>query len=265
MINRIVRRILYKILGDKNYLLLVSNIFLRMYHSGRAKKKYSELYFLKNLVKEGDVCIDIGANLGYYSIPLAELVGETGKVYAVEPVQLFKNVLERNLKNYNVSTQVEVIPFALGDTDNKEMEMGTPVVDGLIHFGYTKILTSHENVIKNTYKVKVNRPQTLFKDLEKLDFIKCDIEGYEGKVIPEFVETIKKFKPTIQIEISSEENREMIFSILKRIQYRVFYYMDSNLIELMGAGDSLKKSGDLYFLQPGVITSLRDLLQLRQF
>jgi len=263
MLNGIVRRILYRILGDKNYLSLVSNVFLRMYHSGKARKKYPEMYLLNRFVSEGNTCIDIGANLGYYTIPLAGLVGNSGKVIAVEPVELFREVLKKNLSKYNVTGITEIVPYALGDVDGKEIEMGTPEVDGLIHFGYTRILTQEtvKYKIRNTYKATVFRPRTIFNGLTALHFIKCDIEGAERSVIPEFLEIIKKFRPQLQIEITSEENRKIIIDLLNKFEYRVFYYLNDRLIELINYDDNIGEGKDLYFLQPFFISSLKDLIK----
>jgi FkbM family methyltransferase len=261
MTNLIVQRLLLKTLGNEKYLSLVGNVFLRMYHLGIGKKKYSEMYLLNRLVGEGNTCIDIGANIGYYSVPLAELVCKSGKVFAVEPVELFRNVLLKNLKRYKIENRVEIIPYAFGNTDDQEISMGTPVVDGLVHFGYTKVLSSNEDKLRNTYKVKIHRPQTIFKDLNELHFVKCDIEGYEGKVIPEFFDIIKKFKPSLQIEICPEINRKIIIDLLKPFDYSVFYYLDNKLFELKKIEDNIGNSCDLYFFQPEKINSLRDLIQ----
>src|SRR3989339_1324581 len=249
MIDRVIRKTLLKTLGDKKYLFLVSNVFLRMYHSGKTRKKYPEMYLLNKFVSEGNTCIDIGANIGYYSVPLAELVGKSGKVYAVEPVELFRNVLTKNLKRNKEENRVEVIPYALGNIDDEEIEMGTPEVDGLVHFGYTKVLSSGESRVRNRYKVKIHRPNTIFSDLNELHFIKCDIEGYEDKVIPEFSDIIKKFKPTLQIEICSKRNREIIIDLLKPLNYKVFYYLNNKLFELKKKEDNIENSCDLYFFQ----------------
>jgi len=261
MIDRVIRKTLLKTLGDEKYLSFVSNVFLRMYHSGKAKEKYPEMYLLNKFVSEGNTCIDIGANIGYYSVPLAELVGKSGKVYAVEPVELFRNVLTKNLKRYKVENRVEVIPYALGNIDDEEIEMGTPEVDGLVHFGYTKVLSSGESKVRNKYKVKIHRPNTIFSDLNELHFIKCDIEGYEDKVIPEFSDIIKKFKPTLQIEICSKRNREIIIDLLKPLNYKVFYYLNNKLFELKKKEDNIENSCDLYFFQTQNINSLKELIQ----
>ena len=260
MIDRVIRKTLLKTLGDEKYLSFVSNVFLRMYHSGKAKEKYPEMYLLNKFVSEGNTCIDIGANIGYYSVPLAELVGKSGKVYAVEPVELFRKVLTKNLKRYKVENRVEVIPYALGNIDDEEIEMGTPEVDGLVHFGYTKVLSSGESRVRNRYKVKIHRPDTIFNDLEELHFIKCDIEGFEDKVIPGFKEIIGKFKPTLQIEICSKRNREIIISLLKDIGYEVFYFMDGKLWVLKKIEDNIEKSCDLYFLQQETIARLQTII-----
>jgi FkbM family methyltransferase len=261
MTNLFVQRLLLKILGNEKYLSLVSNVFLRMYYMGKIREKYPEMYLLSKFVSEGNTCIDIGANIGYYSVPLAELVGKSGKVFAVEPVELFRNVLFKNLKRYEIENRVEIIPYALGSTDDEEITMGTPVVDGLVHFGYTKVLSSNEDKLRNTYKVKVHRPQTIFNSLKELHFIKCDVEGYEGKVIPEFFDIIKKFKPSLQIEICPEINRKIIIDLLKPLDYSIFYYYNNKFFELKMIEDNIENSCDLYFFQPEKINSLRDLIQ----
>ena len=92
-----LRAFLLKALGYEKYLALISDVYIRLIKSGFLAKKYPELFYLKQIIKPGFVCIDIGANVGYYSSFLSNHVTSTGKVIAVEPVPLFANVFELNL------------------------------------------------------------------------------------------------------------------------------------------------------------------------
>ena len=95
--GKLFHRILYRLLSLENYLRVVSRMFFlyRAFGLGRGGRALEYVYHLPQLVKQGDKVIDIGANLGYYTCPLADLVGEEGRVYAVEPVPVIFSVLKQ--------------------------------------------------------------------------------------------------------------------------------------------------------------------------
>ena len=66
------------------------------------------------ILEPGDVCIDAGANLGYFTLLSSTLVGESGHVYAVEPSQYNRRRLEKNIA-LNGSANVSVLPYGLWD------------------------------------------------------------------------------------------------------------------------------------------------------
>ena len=78
---------------------VVSRLFFltRALGIGRNGRALEYNYHLPQLVKRGDTAIDIGANLGYYTCPIADIVGSEGEVYAVEPVPVIFSVLKRNV------------------------------------------------------------------------------------------------------------------------------------------------------------------------
>ncbi len=92
-----LRALLYASLGQEGYLSLVSGIYIKLVKLGFFKAKYPELFFLKQILKPGFVCLDIGANVGYYSTVMAQL---TEYVHAIEPVPLFGNIFKKNTQNY---------------------------------------------------------------------------------------------------------------------------------------------------------------------
>ena len=88
---------------------------------------YTKLLRLQNTVKNGWHCIDIGANLGYVTIPLSHLCGTEGKVIAVEPIKMFVELLKTYIKKYGINN-VEILNYALGKSDIEKIIMGTPVI-----------------------------------------------------------------------------------------------------------------------------------------
>ena len=71
-----------------------------------------------SILKEGDVVLDIGANIGYYVLIESKLVGKTGQVYAVEPVTSTFELMQKNLQ-LNGLTNVSASNFAFGEKDGE--------------------------------------------------------------------------------------------------------------------------------------------------
>jgi FkbM family methyltransferase len=240
---KLIRQWLAGTLGTQNYLQLISQTYIRMVNAGFYKSKYPELFYLDHLIGKDFVCIDLGANVGYYSTRMSRLT--KGTIYAVEPVALFREVLQQNLRTFKCDN-VEIYPYALG-SEEKKISMGTPVVDGVFRHGLTKVMDGSEQNMGQTYEVDMKVPDVLFSDLQRLDYVKCDVEGYETFIFPHFTKTLSKFKPVIQIEISSEDNRKQIADVLLPMGYRVFGLENGELFPLSATQMLSYNGGDFYF------------------
>ena len=97
---KFIKILLLKIFGEKNYLSFTASTFQQLYKTGKVGILYQDVYFLKNIIKEGDYTADIGAHLGYYTFELSRLTGEKGKVIAIEPVNKFHSVIQKLIKRY---------------------------------------------------------------------------------------------------------------------------------------------------------------------
>ncbi|MBQ5714757.1 MAG: FkbM family methyltransferase [Alistipes sp.] len=208
--GKLFHRILYRLLSLENYLRVVSRMFFlyRALGLGRGGRALEYVYHLPQLVKQGDKVIDIGANLGYYTCPLADLVGESGRVYAVEPVPVIFSVLKRNVgKRRNV----ELLNYALGE-ECRAIEMANDSVASAGYFGTGRNFVSEGELSKDAvrFTAQMKRGSELFGGMEKIDFIKCDIEGYERVVLPELRPLIEKFHPTVLVETDGESRQQMI-------------------------------------------------------
>jgi hypothetical protein len=127
--------------------------------------------------------------------------------------------------------------------------MGTPTINGVFRHGLTKVLSddNKEAGKMHTYETDMRIPDELFAPIEKIDFIKCDVEGYEIFVFPHLINTLKKHYPIIQIEISGEENRQKMFNILMPLGYQIFKLKNENLFQISVAEAMEYEGGDFYF------------------
>ena len=240
----LIKQLLYRVLGVNNYLIVVSRLFFIGYYSGLLKKNktFDCHYFIKKLIKNGDHVIDIGANLGYYSRLFVKLVGHKGKVFSVEPVTLFRKILNINTSMFQ---NITIIPYALGGDDNKPIVMGIPKNSTDLRHGLTRVLNPNENeLFEFTFNEKMFTPITLFGNLEQCDYIKCDVEGYEVHIIPQLEFLLKSFQPIIQIEIEPS-NRRMIVGFLGSLSYYAFFLRGKVLLPISGNLEAIE--GDFFF------------------
>jgi FkbM family methyltransferase len=242
---KFLRLVFYRIFGLKKYLRIVSSVYIKYIDNGFGKDKYPEIHYLKSLIKPGFTCIDIGANLGYYSYFLAKLVGVTGKVYAVEPIPVFVEVWQKNLSKYK-SPKLVLYPYALGEAE-KLVKMGMPEVDGVVHHGMTRVINEGETGFEKMFDVEMKNPDFLFGEIEKIDFIKVDVEGYERVVFENMQQVLLKHHPMIQSELSGTENRLTTIKILENIGYVAHVYKDRDLI-IADQKIIDNHNGDFYFL-----------------
>lgn len=156
-------------------------------------------YFIKNYCKQGMVCLDVGANFGYYSVLIAKLVQETGSVLSFEPSSIFRSRLIANIQLNNFKN---ITTFDIGLSDKREIleiYIGSQTAtmhwidgeDGQLSPMKEKIdLETLDNVIKE-------------RSISRIDFIKVDIDGHEYRFLQGAIETIRQFKPVILLEVNN--------------------------------------------------------------
>ena len=223
--GKLFHRLLYRLLSLEGYLRVVSRLFFlnRWLGLGRTGRALEYNYHLPQLVRKGDVAIDIGANLGYYTRPLANIVGNEGEVYAVEPVPVIFSVLERNVRGCK---NVHLMNYALGK-EECDVEMANDSVAEVGYFGTGRNFVSEGALSKSAvrFTARMRRGSDLFGGLERIDFIKCDIEGYERVVMPELRTLIERHHPTVLIETDGETRRQIV-DLFTELGYKAFMLKD---------------------------------------
>ncbi len=215
--KKTLHRILYRTLPLEGYLRAVSRLFFlwQRLGLGRRAPETEYVYHLPQLVRAGDTCIDIGANLGYYARTISRLAGPAGRVYAVEPVAPIRKVLSRNLRRCG---NTEILPFALGAAAGP-VRMGNDSARENGYFGTGRNFVNEGGGRSDVeFTAEMRRGSELFARLPRLDFIKCDIEGYEAVVMEEMRPLLERFRPTVLIETGGE-NRPRIVRLFTRLDY----------------------------------------------
>lgn len=215
--KKTLHRILYRTLPLEGYLRAVSRLFFlwQRLGLGRRAPETEYVYHLPQLVRAGDTCIDIGANLGYYARTISRLAGPAGRVYAVEPVAPIRKVLSRNLRRCG---NTEILPFALGAAAGP-VRMGNDSARENGYFGTGRNFVNEGGGRSDVeFTAEMRRGSELFARLPRLDFIKCDIKGYEAVVMEEMRPLLERFRPTVLIETGGE-NRPRIVRLFTRLGY----------------------------------------------
>jgi FkbM family methyltransferase len=249
-----IKRWAYENLSLESYLRLLSRMYFLSFDLGLLKKDrvIAYPYFLKKIIKPGDEIIDIGANLGYLAMVFSKATGSDGTVHCVEPVEPVRNVLKKNLRGRK---NLKLYPYALG-TENKRIKLGNDsrlqkgyVASGS-HFVLDADVTGKEEADVE-WEAEMKRGSELFAELPKIDFIKCDIEGYEVVVLKEMESLIDQHKPIVLLETRGEERAEMI-SFFESKGFKSFILEDEKL--LPGKVDQF---WDLFFVHPSRMDRLQ--------
>lgn len=128
-----------------------------------------EISILKSHIKSGDQILDIGANIGFYTRILSDLVGEKGHVYSFEPDQLNFKRLQQNcahLSNVNLNNKAV----------NEESGVIKIYKSALLNVDHRTYPSDHYESVEEISCVSMDE---FFPDKQRIDFIKIDIQGFE--------------------------------------------------------------------------------------
>lgn len=182
---------------------------------------------LYSLVKEGDIVLDVGTNIGETFLHFARCVGESGYVYGFEPDEVNFAGIQRNVELNGIGNGKV---FCLGVSDRRETVRLFRVNPH--NLGMNRILTENEGGEYDDFTtIETNMLDEVIaaNDIERVDLIKIDIEGYEMHALRGALLLLRTFQPALFIEVGysrliehGTSPNEMI-SLLQGFGYRVFH------------------------------------------
>lgn len=193
-----------------------------------------ELDLLRKLLKPNYTVLDIGANIGVYSLEASKCVGKKGKIFAFEPIPDNQKLLKHNLV-INNAQNVEVIHSAVGAKEGKLR----------IYKAKHSIATHSAGAVSDDFS---DLPVTTIdgftkKKKLKIDLIKMDVEGYEGFALEGGYKTLKNHQPILLIEFSATHLKRCGYDPKKHAKdllklYAYCYLVDERNDKLLRVKDS---------------------------
>ncbi|MDB4040046.1 FkbM family methyltransferase [Methylophilaceae bacterium] len=209
-IKKIYARILTKVNRDNPLDIIYHNLKFRLYpHNNTIESKMivssklregKELDVISGFIGHGGTFLDIGANVGYYSLMAASLGAD--KILAIEPNPIVLNRLKANIKFNKYEKKIKVFEIGVGEKkDILELRVSHKDMGG------STILNNNLNSDK--IKIDIMPLEDLLRKegIDKVNVLKIDIEGFEDRALfPYFEKLEKKFYPElILMEDSSQK------------------------------------------------------------
>lgn len=222
-----------------------------LYYNGAEQYEFTMLF--EELIKNSKVFLDIGSNIGYFSI-LAGKLNPEAKIFAIEPAVGALHFLKKNVILNGFSDQIIVVDKAISDS-NETLDfyvVNNPKYPWLKHtLNGSNSLQNQYGLKKNeTYPVDVITISELMKnhDIKQIDLIKIDTECTEHLILQSSLTEINLYRPIIISEVY-EMIREEFNNIFEEFkEYELYQICDNKLVLLTSFDDSLENEYNYLFM-----------------
>lgn len=208
--------------------------------------EYNETKIIMECVKENDVILDIGANVGLYTILFNKYKNCT--TYSFEPIKYTFNLLNKNLKINDINAKI----YNIGLSNKNKVET--------FYFNTNEIAASSMRDLREDNSVKIVKcdieKMDNFIEKEKIlniDFIKIDIEGAELFALQGGIKSINKYKPIIFCEMLRKWAKKFdyhpndIIELLNKIGYSCYAIKENVLEPISQVTDDMIETNFLFF------------------
>lgn len=180
------------------------------------------IYEKKYALKEGDIIVDLGANIGAFTVKAAKIVGGRGKIIAVEPEERNLRCLEKNIE-INELRNCVVVPKGVWSKKSRMKFFLGPAS------GWHSLVRERDTFMERPFtEIVVDTLDNILTELEinKVDFIKMDREGSEIEALKGMEENLKKNNDAkLAIEafhvVDGKPTSETIIPQLKKLEFEV--------------------------------------------
>jgi FkbM family methyltransferase len=192
----------------------------------------SEVNFARQFAPMGSFCIDIGANIGDTTVPMALAVGKDGLTLGFDPNPMVFEILEANAKLNPEKTNIIPVPYAVMEEEGEFYYASSEASFG--NGGLSSSEANPHGKFRLEHKVKSVNLEKYLNDhyadwLPKLSLIKVDVEGFDKDVIRSIKALIGRYKPVLIAECFDKatlDEREELYNIVADQGYDLYYFAD---------------------------------------
>jgi FkbM family methyltransferase len=152
-------------------------------------------YWIQDRLKPGDTFVDVGANIGYFTLLAASCVGQNGWCVAIEASPSIFDLLNENLELNNIGSRVRTVNLAASDQDGTLTVYGGPSGN----LGLTTMVPNHDLPIETTINAKPLKDILTEQEIGGARLIKIDVEGLEGPVVRGFLPILGSCRKDLEI------------------------------------------------------------------
>lgn len=208
---------------------------------GRSLQVYGEFSegecdVFRQIVRPGNTVVEVGANIGTHTVPLAQWVGPQGSVLAFEPQRVVFQKLCANIA-LNSLLNVHCYQQAVGS------EIGSIVVPLLDYQSENNFGGLGLGTFTRGERVPLVTIDAL--DLSACDFLKLDVEGMEREALLGGQKTIDQYKPVIYVENDRQERSDDLIRTLDQMGYAMYWHLPPYFNPNNFAGNSENIFGNL--------------------
>lgn len=214
--------------------------------------------FFKQFIKKGDLVIDIGANIGDTTVPMALAAGSDGVTLGFDPNPYVFKILEINSTLNREKQNIVPLPYAITVKEEEFYYVSSEA--SFSNGGIAPTKDSKHGKFFHKEKIKGINLKAFLEEkyndkINKLSFIKIDTEGYDKEIIKSIADLLATFKPVIVAESfgkGSDEDKLELYDVIEKLGYELFYFedfdIDAKIIKLTVRNDILnwKKTINIY-------------------
>jgi FkbM family methyltransferase len=182
--------------------------------------------WLERTLRPGDVFVDVGAHLGYFSLLASRLVGPAGAVVAIEPLSVSFELLRRNIAT-NGASNIRAVNAAAWDETASMALYGAPATSAGVTTLYPSVAALHGFQATGTVAAEPLGSLLTAEELRRARVIKVDVEGAEWRVVRGLLTALPETRPDLELMVELTpavvEERFGAWHLLEQLEQSGFY------------------------------------------